>query len=880
MLRLLVGLCLTWTSLLAAAGPAHAQRPYEEPPIRLEADGTPLADVLRTLALQTGVDIVFAERTVAGLAITGRYIGDDLEGALRTVLRSSGLRAEQVRPRQYVVVPNSGLGVTVPQPAARGTLEGVVVDAASGEVLPGAHVVLAGLHLGTVTNTAGYFAIAGLPAGTYGIRVTYVGYRGAEVEVPVYPGSKLDRPTIALAPQAINSPTVVIVGNDVERGDLEIVPGTARVGVRTAAALPAVLGEGDLFSALEWVPGVTRAGETGGELVVRGAESQYNRYYLDGAPVLHPWHAFGLFSIFQPEALKAVRLHKGSFPAEHGGGLAAVLDVEMRDGERERIAGMFAVSPVSIRGVLEAPVGDHVSVVLVARRTWLDMLLAPRLRLSSRGGGPSFSFDNPFSGEDRDESQDIGYHFFDAGGKVTWRFADGHRASVTLYEGGDRLAADGLRLVPRNGSASGEEAEVELDYSWGNRVLSARYHGLIGRRLFVTTTAYYSSYRAREISSSQVDAVEADYRLRLAEAGLRVDADFYYSLSHQLRAGLHVAGRDFEGRLREDQVTDDGTLLLREQRDGVQTAEVVAYVQDTWQPAAGWQIQPGLRMEYFGLGSYLSINPRLHLRRTLSRDRLYLRAGLSRQTQPLHRLRDRAASTYDLAADRWLLASEHVAPAVAWQAAVGVEWLPLRRLTLSAELWGRRLSDVLLPADPLAPRAGSWPAEGFAPGTGRAAGLELSAELEGPRWRSGLSYSLSQSEERAAGAAYRAARYDAPHQIEAYVVTGLGPWTAALTSTVRSGYPIASLVPRSTEPTLGASQAPAGRLPVYARVDLALGYAFDLFGLQWDAQAQAYNLLNRRNTVGIVGPTDVAAPAGTDISGLPILPMVSLKARW
>jgi hypothetical protein len=53
-----------------------------------------------------------------------------------------------------------------------------------------------------------------------------------------------------------------------------------------------------------------------------------------------------------------------------------------------------------------------------------------------------------------------------------------------------------------------------------------------------------------------------------------------------------------------------------------------------------------------------------------------------------------------------------------------------------------------------------------------------------------------------------------------------------------------------------------------------------MLGLDWDAQAQAYNLLNRRNTVGVQYLTDIPTPSETNVYGLPILPMVSLKARW
>ena len=60
----------------------------------------------------------------------------------------------------------------------------------------------------------------------------------------------------------------------------------------------------------------------------------------------------------------------------------------------------------------------------------------------------------------------------------------------------------------------------EIDQHWGNRLLSARYQYLYSRRFFVTTTAYRSSYAAREgtlIRPTTASLVDSDYRVRLRD---------------------------------------------------------------------------------------------------------------------------------------------------------------------------------------------------------------------------------------------------------------------------------------------------------------------------------------------------------------------------
>ncbi len=888
---------LLWVAVAAFAAPEAAAQS-----IRLTAERTPLEAVLQQLAAQTGIDVVYAQRLVEGRAVSGRYLGDDPEQALGTILRDSGLRAERLRPGQYVIVsayPTPGLE---PEPYY-GTLRGTVVDSETNEVLPGAHVVLAGLGLGTATNPAGYFALPDLPAGAYRVRVSYIGYRTVERELSVYPESEEVPPTVRLVPQAVVGSEAIVEGTEGERSDLLPVPGSDAVDVRHAAAIPAFLGESDLFQALEWLPGVGRAGEAGGELVIRGSDSHFNRYLLDGAPIIHPWHTFGLFSTFQTEALKSVRLYKGSFPAEYGGGLSSVLDVEMKDGDRDDVAGTASLSPVAIRAVGEIPLGRGASLMLSGRRSYLDLLFSPRVQATSSA---LFLDEGEVAPEAK---QDLGYYFFDVGAKVTLRPSQFHRLSVSYYEGGDDLNADVpfvslIEPVRTTEAALGGPLGLRLNYGWGNRVLSARYRYLYGRRLFLTATGYYSRYRAKEQAFAQpttASLVDSDYRVRFAETGLTADADYYYSLEHQLRFGVRLVGRTFESTLDETILrSETGEGTVRSQRDAVRALEAVVYVQDTWQPSPQWQVQPGLRAELFGLGPYLSLSPRLNVRYVVTPERLFVKAGLSRQVQYLHRLRDRYSYTYDLASSRWIPASKAVRPAVGWQAALGLEAVPADWLSLGVDVYGRQLGDILLPADEFQDKDGiEGPGilpgallEQYVAGSGRSFGIEVAAQAERGRWRLGLSYAFARSQERPRGEVYRRARYDAPHSLKGLLQGALGRWTVSLAATVRSGYPVTVPVARyalgdaldseDAEPTyyLARPAINNGRLPVYARLDLALGYTFELFGMDWDASAQAYNLLNRRNTVGQRFDPTPPTVAPTDVQGLPILPMVNLKVQW
>lgn len=63
---------------------------------------------------------------------------------------------------------------------ANGILKGKVTDKATGEALIGANVVIVNQQWGAATDINGYYEIKNIPAGTYSIKATYVGYEPFE----------------------------------------------------------------------------------------------------------------------------------------------------------------------------------------------------------------------------------------------------------------------------------------------------------------------------------------------------------------------------------------------------------------------------------------------------------------------------------------------------------------------------------------------------------------------------------------------------------------------------------------------------------------------------------------------------------------------------
>lgn len=871
--------CLLIGMLLGLAVPAAQAQT-----IRIDLDRAPLREALLDFGARHSVDVVFSERQVASQQTSCRYAGRRLDDAFACLLRGTGLRAERVRRRQYVLAAlPPAPDASAPPELPRGALAGFVADAETQEVLSGAHVYLPDLGLGTATNEAGYFVLPALPVQPYRLRISHLGYQ--TLDTALVAGA--ERGMLRLQAAALSAGEVTVEASR-ERPALE--PGVVAVPVQQLDQLPTFPGEPDLFQALQWLPGVHRAGEVGGGLIIRGGQPDQNLYLLDGAPVYHPWHAFSLVSTFQTETFKDVRLYQGLFPAEHGGRLAAVLDAEMKDGARDDPRVLAAVGMLSGRFIVESPLSRSVSFMVSGRRSYLDQLIGT---------------EHPVSEGTRRDTLRTGYFFYDTSAKLTLRPGLRHRVSVSYYRGRDVLD---VRL-PFDLSLDFAEwlrpADLffEVDQHWGNRLVSTRYQFLYSRRFFVTATAYRSSYSAREatlIRPTAASIVASDYQVRLRDLGVKLDVDYYPALAHQVRAGVQVIQRGFRSDLAARIQRSPGAVDSLDQESHSEAFEVVAYVQDAWQVAPRWQLQPGLRASLFGEDRLLRLSPRLAVRYAAVPERLVVRAGGGVQVQYLHRVRDRYAYLYDLVSSRWLPAGAGAPPATSLHGSAGAEAYPARGLTLALDGYWRSTDGVLLPRDVFQTKDGlAGPGievatllGQYTPGEGRAYGAEVFVRYERGPWQVWASYAGARALTRAdagLGRRFRPYDFDVPRAVRGAFSRRTRHWHASLSADWRSGFPVT--VPESRY-ALGdpLDDAPIrylyrpevnnGRLPPYFRLDLLAGYRFRVAGVQAQAQLNLYNLTNRRNVIDrLYDPDSEGGVEVRDRRGLPLLPLLELRVE-
>ena len=666
-------------------------------------------------------------------------------------------------------------------PAA--TLSGFVTDADNGEALTRAAIAVEGLPLGAVSNNSGYYAVKQVPTGTHVVSASHAGYQ-TRWDTLRFGADEIVRLNLALVPKPVVGEQVAV---EAERISLRAKP---------LQQLPA-LGEADLLRGLQLLPGIQAVSDISSGLYVRGGGPDQTAILLDDIPLYNPSHLFGLFSTFNPDAIKEVNLYKGAYPAPYGRTLGAVLDVSNREGNRKRTSGRGGVSLISGRLLTEGPVGQG-SWMLAGRRTYLEPVLSA---IRSRG------VDIP-----------LNYYFYDFNGKVNQRWSD-DTFTVSTYWGQDDLRLDL------------EDDEESFAYlRWGNRALTARWTRVFSPALFGHFMAAGSEYE----SIIALRFLDAPVRIAnsIRDWSLKGDLDYFANRNHTLSLGFlatlfefHFA-RSFNERsqldLRQEPVLLEG------------------YVQDEWRVGSTTQVQLGGRGTYFSVGHRWHFAPRLALSQALS-DKVRVKAAGGVYRQHLQLITTEGFSGGDF----WVPLDNTVEPGRSYQAVTGVEWTPSQRYQLSVEAYYTDLANLVtvdteVPDDNEATHSEAVFNSG---GTGWASGLEVFWQRRTGALTGWIGYALGWTRrtfpELNDGRPFPP-KHDRRHDLSFVASYKVGAWRFGASLAYASGQAF-------TPPSEPSAQLNSARLLPYHRLDVSTSRSFELWRTASEFYVQIFNVYSRRN---------------------------------
>jgi hypothetical protein len=618
----------------------------------------------------------------------------------------------------------------------RFTLSGFIREQRTGESMPGAAVYVREARTGTTSNAYGFYSIT-LPPGNYTVVYTYIGFEPSEEKLVL---DKDTRMNIALRTKAIETKEVVISAEREDKNIQSVQMGRETIDVEKIKSLPAFMGEVDILKAVQLLPGVSSAGEGNSGFYVRGGGPDQNLILLDEANVYNAAHLFGFFSVFNADAVQNVTLTKGGMPANYGGRLASVLDIQLKEGNYRDYSAEGGLGVVSSRFTVQGPIKEDTgSFILSGRRTFIDLFFKP-----------------PFTSKSSDLYGNS-YYFYDLNAKVNYRFTDRDRVYLSGYFGRDVFGFQ----------ASGSDFSIRVP--WGNATATARWNHLFSDRLFSNTSLIFTNY------DFQFEGGQESIRFKLfsgiTDYNMKSDFTWIPNLRHNIKFGgqyiYHVFVPSNVSAQSGDVQFDLGKVIRNYAHDAA------IYINDEFEISDRWKAGMGLRGTLFqqvgpfdrylkdplsgqvsdttryGSGenvkTYRNVEPRLALRYTID-SRSSLKASYTQNYQYIHLA---SLSSISLPTDVWVPSTDLVRPQYGIQYAAGYfRNFKENTFVSSVELYYKTLENQIEYAEGFLPEntVNDNVDNNFVFGSGRSYGAEFFFKKSKGRFSGWIGYTLSWTE--------------------------------------------------------------------------------------------------------------------------------------
>ena len=481
--------------------------------------------------------------------------------------------------------------------AQKGTIRGFIYNEKTGEAEIGATVFLKGTTMGAATDINGFYSITKVPAGSYTLVVTSLGYDTTEVKLSITDNEIISKNMNIK--EAATMMQTFDVSAEKQEATTQVKMSVAKVTPKEIKSIPAVGGDPDLAQYLQVLPGVTFTGDQGGQLYIRGGSPVQNKVLLDGMIIYNPFHSIGLFSVFDTDIMRSADVYTGGFNAEYGGRISSIMDITTRDGDKKRLRGKVSASTFSSKVLLEGPLkkakegNGGISFVLSAKHSYLEQ--------SSAIYKPYFE---GLSSENARGVDTLGlpYGFTDVYGKISFNGDNGNKVSLFGFNFRDDVNYSGESNLDWNSAGGGANFVLVPSTS----------------KTLIEGVLAYSTYNIELL-------LEEDSLPRSSEiTGFNAGMDFTtFSGDNQFKYGFEILGFKTNYQF----VNTVGTKIIQEEN----TTELSGYMM--YRINAGKMvIEPSVRTQYYASLANISIEPRFGFKYNVTNKfRLKLAGGMYSQ---------------------------------------------------------------------------------------------------------------------------------------------------------------------------------------------------------------------------------------------------------
>ena len=519
------------------------------------------------------------------------------------------------------------------------TISGYVKEKGSLESLPGVTVYIPSIDKGIVTNGYGFYSIT-IDSGTYEIIYRYVGFDGIKKTISLHEDIQLDQ---LLSESTTQLEEITVSAELLEKESKNSQMSLIKVTSKNIQDIPALFGEKDALKTLQLLPGVQSGSEGNNALYVRGGGPDQNLFILDDATIYNASHIFGFLSIFNGDALKTIELYKGGFPARFGGRLSSVVNMGMKDGNKEKTHGKIKIGLLSTSGLIEGPISKGKTSYLVSARQAHAGFIASALSKTPNESNSAY--------------------FYDVNAKINHEFSKTDKIYLSGYFGQDRFTYKESHNNLRVSSSS------KAFLSWGNATTTLRWNHQFSQKIFANTALIYSGYNLTTTSEDNVgkETSSQEFKSNIQDYGAKFDLDFFPNINHAIKFGVAATSHTFQPNTFKAQNSEDATSTLSKQT--LNSIEAAAYIEDDIRLFNRINLNLGFRFSYFKEKTkpYYRPETRIALGYELPND-LSIKASYAIMNQYIHLL---SSSGTGISTDLWVSSTDRVKPQSSEQIAIG-----------------------------------------------------------------------------------------------------------------------------------------------------------------------------------------------------------------
>jgi outer membrane receptor for ferrienterochelin and colicin len=546
------------------------------------------------------------------------------------------------------------------------TLSGYVYEKGSMESLQGVTIYLPNYDISTFSNGYGFYSITYPATDSVTVLYSYMGFSIDTVVLGSVPQLSFNK--VMNTTQLLQTVQIVSEKKSVENVQMS----SHTITAMEIKSIPVLFGEKDLFKTLVLMPGVSSGTEGTSGIFVRGGSPDQNLIILDEATIYNANHLLSFFSIFNGDAIKSAELIKGGFPARYGGRLSSVIDVKMKDGNKESYHGEGGIGLISGHFMAEGPIVKNKSSFMVSgRRTWIDLFMRPIVSIIQ----PGFS---------------MGYYFYDLNAKVNYDFGNKDKLYVSGFFGRDKFS------MSSKYNEDSHKSRYESGLFWQNGIATVRWNHLFFSKLFSNLSFIFSDYTmkifqtmAEEWDGEKI-SMNYNFNSGIRDYTLKYDLTYVPNAMNTILMGAMVTYH--ESRPNAVQFQQDIINVKRTTKaPGLETA---LYIEDEINIKNRLRINPGFRLNVFTVPqkTYVLPEPRLNISCNFRKD-LVMKASYAMMNQYMILL---SPSTIGLPNDLWVPITKNIRPQRSQQVALGMVYEPKKLgMTFSVEGYYKKMDHII-----------------------------------------------------------------------------------------------------------------------------------------------------------------------------------------